>query len=166
MRLAAPVEQVEHDFAPLRREGEVEQKSESIVRVRRQRLGARVSLVLQRDGFCLPVETRARGIAAGALVGEFDRLQAFGRNHAAARAPSGAAQGENSAPLGRFGDLVVAPVVLEHVGHLGKRDAVAAGFVGQLDLPRRRTPGRGGEAREHPAEDLNPARRPVAHAFP
>src|SRR3954465_1492716 len=114
---------------PLRAERKVEEEGEAIMGVRWQRLGARLAFVLQRDGLCVPVESGVRGVAAGALVGELERLQAFRRDHAAARAPSGAAEGENSASLGRLGDLDVAAVVLKSVGHFRQDDAVAAGFV-------------------------------------
>src|SRR3954454_9341369 len=107
---------------PLRAERKVEEEGEAIMGVRWQGLGARLAFVLQRDGLCVPVEAGVRGIAAGALVREFDRLQAFRRDHAAARAPSGAAQGENSASLGRLGDLVIASVVLKSVGHFRQGD--------------------------------------------
>src|SRR5688572_12106685 len=143
--------------ALLREKAEREKERKPVLRVGRNRFGARRTFIAARDGVRFPVEGDALRIAAAALVDEFTRTRSFGRKLAGARTFRPPEQRVHSLAAPGLGEAVRAVAVLKSLDDLCHAAAVAQQLV--LDLHARgrrgvsRSGKRGRETNEEPRSE-------------
>src|SRR5581483_1355728 len=160
VRDAAAIDDVErHLLAGRRPERKLEQELQPVAGVGWKGNRLRAVLVLVGDRLRLPVEARPLGRAPGALVAVLERHEPARTDLAAALAVRGAEQAEEAPSLPRFGELVLARVVLQALVDLRDDGAVARHLVGKIQMRRQRGPDGAGEA----GQQASQRRQQAAH---